>query len=107
MKIPQTKGSYRCYLPVHGPQQGKGYQQGGEVQDPLAEASLAEAMAEAKKTMAREIADDDRSSKYISRDGKPYKMNQEQQAEEALSISDAVRGLSLASGSKAPRRIGK
>ena len=31
MKIPQTKGSYRCYLPVHGPQQGKGYAEGGEV----------------------------------------------------------------------------
>lgn len=101
MKIPQTKGSYRCYLPVHGPQQGKGYAEGGEVPD-----SLAEAMAEAKKTMAREIADDDRSSKYISRDGKPYKMNQEQQAEDALSISDAVRG-PVTSGSKAPRRIGK
>lgn len=36
MKIPQTKGSYRCYLPVHGPQQGKGYAEGGEV--PLPEA---------------------------------------------------------------------
>ena len=31
MKIPQTKGSYRCYLPVHGPQQGKGYAGGGKV----------------------------------------------------------------------------
>ena len=31
MKIPQTKGSYRCHLPVHGPQQGKGYLEGGEV----------------------------------------------------------------------------
>ena len=101
MKIPQTKGSYRCYLPVHGPLQSKGYAEGGEVPD-----SSAEAMAEAKKTMAREIADDDRSSKYISRDGKPYRMNQEQQADEALSISDAVRGPGT-SGSKAPRRIGK
>ena len=33
MKIPQTKGSYRCYLPVHGPLQGKGYAEGGEVGD--------------------------------------------------------------------------
>jgi len=94
MKIPQTKGSYRCYLPVHGPQQGKGYAEGGEVPALL---------AEAKKTMEREFADDDRSSKYISRDGKPYKMNQERQADEALSISDAVPR----PGSDAPQRIVK
>jgi uncharacterized protein YllA (UPF0747 family) len=70
--IKRTKDSVRA----------KGYKDGG--------------LVEAQKTMAREFAIDDKMREHITSGGKPYRINQDRQMEEALAISDAV-----------PRRKGK